>query len=367
VVTDGEEHDRRRRLLQPAFSTRAVHAHVPLMVEEVGRALCGWRPGQCVDAYQDLRTVVRRIVVRALFGNHLQASADRLGELLQPMIDFVNRLLTTQIKLNVPGTLWHRARRAKAQADALVFDAITRARRAGDGGEPDDVLATLVAASEDGYGLSDAEIRDQVVSLIAAGYDTTSGAAGWLVYELLRQPEVWATAADEAKRVIAHDVLRDEHLSQLPYIDGVINEVLRLHPPGVISGRYVVEPIALAGYTIPAGRRVLYSPYVTHRLPELWRDPERFSPLRWDKTRPGYRESAPYSFVPFGGAYRRCIGFGLATIELKVICTELVRHTELALATTDIRPTSLVAMHPLNGVPVNVVSAPIRRLPGPQP
>jgi cytochrome P450 len=356
VVTDGEAHDRRRRIVQRAFSTRAVHGHVRAMVEEVDRVIRSWPDGSEVDLYPAMRDAVRRIVVRVLFGDRLRAQADELGALLEPMLEFVNRPPIAQLKLPVPGTLWRRANQAKAQADKIIFDEIAFRRAHPDTGESSDVLGLLVSAQEEGGGLSDLEIRDQVVSLIAAGYDTTSAAAAWLAHQLLADPAVWNAARDEAVTIVGDDELTDDHLGQMRYTDGVVNEVLRLRPPGVVSGRYVAEPFDVLGVTIPAGRTVLYSPYVTQRMPELWPDPDQFRPERWDKSRPDYQEPAPYSFVPFGGAYRRCIGFGLAMLELKVICAELVRHCQLTLVDPGrpLRPVGIAAMHPAGGVRVRV-------------
>src|SRR4051794_8351496 len=219
VVTDGDEHDRRRRLVQPAFSTRAVHAHVPMMAEEVAAALDRWTPGQELDAYRELRGVILTIVVRALFGDGLGARAEELGALLEPMLRFVNRPPAAQLKVAAPGTLWRRASRAKERADQLVFAEIAARREEQAAGRstpnPRDILGVLVAANEDGAGLSDEEIRDQVISLIAAGYDTTSAAAAWLVRELLINPGVWEAARSEVEAVVGDEPLTDEHLPQL--------------------------------------------------------------------------------------------------------------------------------------------------------
>jgi cytochrome P450 len=351
VVTDGEDHKRRRKLVQPAFHTRRINGYLDLMTAEVDRTIDGWHQDATVDAYEELRASIRRVVVRALFGERLRGQADELGDRLQPALEFVNLpFVRQQLKVPLPGTAWRRALASRAAADALI-DAEIAWRRANGIEGGDDVLSWLL---EDGS-LSDAELRDQVVSLIAAGYDTTSGGMGWLVYAALSTPDVWQRAREEVDRVLGDRPLRAEDLPDLRYVDGVVQETLRLYPPGIISGRGVVEDFELHGHRIKAGSLVLYSAYATQRLPELWPEPDRFDPGRWDPDRPGYREPEPYSFVTFGGGYRRCIGFAFATMELKAMFVQLVRRTDLALATAEPpRQAGLATMYPDPGVPVRV-------------
>src|SRR3954449_12160182 len=192
VVSDGEDHARRRRIVQPAFNIRRIEGHIPVMVEEVKRTLAGWTTGRELNGYEELRGCIRRIVMRALFGDRLSGRADEIGERLQPALDFVDRPLP-QIKMGRP---WRRARQARRSTDDLVFAEIASRRREGvEGGE--DVLSWLLAASDpegDGAQLTDQEVRDQVVSLIAAGYETTSAAVGWTLWAALATPGVWERA-----------------------------------------------------------------------------------------------------------------------------------------------------------------------------
>jgi cytochrome P450 len=292
--------------------------------------------------------------VRALFGDTLSARADELGEALVAAIDFVNRPISLQVKLDLPGTGWHRAKAARDRADAIVNAEIARRRGAPGRDDSGDVLDMLLAATDDTGrpGLSDVEIRDQVVSLVAAGYDTTSAAAGWAVHELLATPGEWGRAAAEVAEVVGDARLRADHLPLLGHLEAVINETLRLWPPGFVSARKVVDTFDFAGYRIPGGSIVLYSPYVTHRLAEHWAEPDRFRPDRWRDAQP-----TPYSFVPFGGGYRRCIGFAFATQELKVLLVQLLRRVELTLEPTPVRARGTAALHPRDGVPVRVERA----------
>jgi hypothetical protein len=383
VVTDGDEHARRRRLVQPAFGRRHIEGHVALMQHEIDRIIDGWTAGTLVDAYADLRLAVRRMVILALFGEHLRARADELGELLQGALDFVNLPVHHQlVHIDRPFTRYGRAMRAGRRADEIVNAEIARRRvahaSAGSARDGVDVLDLLLGAgvpartaavdsgcpaqqdqlrdteSTGGDGeLSDTELRDQVVSLVAAGYDTTSAAVGWAVHELVTRPDVARRVATEVAEAVGDDPITPEVLPRLAYLDRVVREVLRLHAAAVVARRSLRD-FEIGGHKIPAGRMVLYSPYVTHRLPELWPEPSAFRPERWLPDAPGYVEPPPFASVPFGGGYRRCIGFGLAKFEIKIAVVRLVQRTALEPLTRHIAATGVAANTPAGGVPVRV-------------
>lgn len=355
VVSDGADHKRRRRLVQPAFSIKRIDAHLGLVVTEVDRALAAWTPGARLDAAASLRDAVRRIVVRALFGEHLGAEADRFGELLEPGLRYVQTLPQQRIERDLRINPYARVQRRNRQADELVLAEVARRRAAGgvrDDTEGADILTALLAGVE-GDALTDAELLDQVRSLMAAGFDTTSGAAAWLVLELGRHPEVLADLRAEVDEVLGGRPPTTEDLRRLPRCLGAVHEVLRLWPPGPAAPRMSVAPTTLHGREIPAGRMVLYSAYVTGRMPELWPDPERFDPTRWGPDAP---EPAPYAFVPFGGGPRRCIGFALATLELQVLAVRLAQTVEWTNRRTAVRPTGIATLTPRGGVPVEVTA-----------
>jgi len=353
IVSDGDDHRRRRRLVQPAFSIKRVDAHLELVVAEVDRALGAWQPGVALDAAASLRDAVRRIVVRALFGEQLGAEADRFGALLEPGLRYVQRMPQVRLEHDLRINAYARVQRANRAADELVLAEVARRRAAGiDADAHPDTLTALLAGVE-GETLTDAELLDQVRSLMAAGFDTTAGAASWLVHELGRNPEALAEVRAEVDAVLGDRAPTVEDLRALPLTLGAVHEVLRLWPPGPAAPRMSTAPSVLHGMTIPAGRLVLYSPYVTGRLPELWPDPERFDPGRWA---PGAPDPAPYSFVPFGGGARRCIGFALATLELQVMAVRLAQQVDWRLHRLDPKPTGIATLTPKGGVPIAVTA-----------
>jgi len=353
VLSDGEDHERRRRIVQPAFNIRRIDRHVPLMVDEARRTLSTWSPGAELNVYEELRACIRRIVMRALFGDRFSDRADELGDRLQPALDFVDRPLP-HIKIDVPGTPWHRAKVARRRTDELVFAEIEARRREGVSEDADDILSWLLAAADpegEGSRLTDQEVRDQVVSLIAAGYETTSAAVGWTIWAALANPGVW----DRLRSEVGDEAITPERLKTLTYLDGVVSESLRLWPPGAAAGRHLLEPITAAGVQIPAGTIALYSPYITQRLPELWPDPGLFRPERWDKGAPGYVEPVALSYLPFGAGPRRCLGFAFALTEIKILVAEVVRGVDFDLLTRE-EPAreSIASMRPKGGVSVRV-------------
>ena len=355
ALSDGDEHRRRRRLVQPAFAIKRVDAHLELVVAEVDRALAGWRPGRRLNALAELRAVVRRIVVRALVGQRLGEVADEIGERLEPALRYVRRTMLTRFDVDLRWNGYGRARAAARAVDELILGEVARRRAEGvDAVANPDTLSALLVASEEAEGvqapLDDAELSDQIRSLIAAGYDTTSSAAAWLVHALGSSPTALAALREQIIDTIGDRPPTIDDLRAMPLVDGVVRETLRLWPPGYVSGRRAIDDFEVLGYRILGGSMVLYSPYITQRLPHIWSDPERFAPERWADGEP-----VPFSFVPFGGGYRKCIGFALATLELQVLAVRLAQRLAWRLDMPRTRPTGVANFAPKGGVPITVI------------
>jgi cytochrome P450 len=351
VVSDGADHRRRRSLVQPAFARQRIQGYLPVMLAEINRMLDGWRPGSAVDAFVEVRSCIRRIAIRSLFGDRLQARTDEIGHELETALRYINRSPFLRFDHDLPGTAYRRAMEARARVDGYVRAEI--AHRRAEPADRGDVLDALLC-NHAGDRLDEQEVRDQVISLIASGYDSSSSAAGWAVYALLSHPQVYQRIRDEVAQVAGTAPLTTESLARMDYLGCTVSEILRLYTPGVLTGRTAVNSFEFAGQLIPQGAKVLYSQYVTHRLPELWPEPLKFRPERWDPRQPDYREPVPFSFVPFGGGYRRCIGFAFAELELRALIAELARRTTLSLAAETVQPVGVATMWPKGGVPVRV-------------
>ncbi len=353
LLSDGAEHRRRRRLVQPAFGVKRVDAHLAMIITELDRTLDGWRAGARLDAARDLRIAIRRIVVRALFGERLGDAADDIGERLEPALSYVQRSPMQRIDINLRWNGYGRAVRATRAVDELILAEVVRRRAEGiDADAHPDTLSALMAAGDEDEDdpLTDAELCDQIRSLIAAGYDTTSSAAAWLVHALGAHPDVFSRLRLQVRDTIGDRPPTVDDIRTMPLVDGVVREVLRLWPPGAVSGRVAIDDFEVLGYDVPGGSTILYSPYITHRLPEVWGDPEVFRPERWADGEP-----VPYSFVPFGGGARRCIGFALATLELQALAVRLAQRVSWSLDRPVATPFGLATFAPKGGVPITVV------------
>jgi cytochrome P450 len=357
IVSDGDDHRRRRSVVAPGLRHRQIQDYVQTMVSNIDTVIDGWQPGQRLDIYQQCRSAVRRSTAASLFGQRIAMHSDFLGEQLQPLLDLTHRLpqvVALQQRVNSPG--WRRAMAARSRLNDFVDAQIAGARAAP---RPDDHMMTMLinGRGDDGYALSNDEIRDSIISLITAGYETTSGALAWAIYTLLTLAGAWDNAAEEVIRVLGDRPPAAADLNGLTYLNGVVHETLRLYSPGVISARRVMRDLWFDGHRIRAGRLLIFSAYVTHRLPELWPDPTEFRPARWDSDSPDYRKPAPHEFIPFSGGLHRCIGAVMATTEMTVMLARLVARTRLRLPAQRIRAANLAALAPKPGLTVDIIDS----------
>jgi cytochrome P450 len=352
VVSDGEDHARRRRIVQPAFHRRRIGGYLDVMVEEADRVVDGWADGGTVDAYAEFRLAIRRITLRCLFGAALVEREGDLARHLEVSLAYVNRPPISRFDHAWPGTPYRRAMAARRAVDDIVFAEIERRRGGGEAG--DDVLAWLIDEQDSGGGLTDQEVRDQVVSLVAAGYDTTASAVGWAIGELAAGPEHAAAIREELAAVAAGAPLAVEHLGRLTYTNAFVQEVLRVHSPAIWSGRKAVDAFEAHGHVIPAGAMILWSPYVTGHLADEFPGPDAFRPGRWIPGHADHHDHHPYAFVPFGGGSRRCLGFAFALQELVTITALAASRAELSAAAPLPRPAGTMSAAPAGGVAVTV-------------
>lgn len=353
VVSDGDDHKRRKAIVLPAFHRRRISSYFDVMTEESSRVIETWRTGQTIDAYAEMRRAIRKIVLRCLFGDAFGDRAQEFIDHLEIPREYVNRTPLQRLDNEWLFPPYRRAMRARRAMDAIVFDEIRRRRIAGIPGQ--DVLGWLIEAQDHtGPGLTDQEVRDQVISLIAAAYDTTSSAVGWIAMRLADDPALRAAVRAEVDAVTAGQPLTIEHLPNLQLTAGVVNEVMRIQPPAIVSVRYIVDAFTMHGHTIPAGRLLMYSSYVSHMDPEQFPDPSAFKPTRWIEGHADHRPHHPYAYVPFGGGSRRCIGFAFALQEMTVM-TALLAQADFAPAYSEApKPAGIASMAPRGGVPVQI-------------
>jgi hypothetical protein len=359
IVSDGPEHKRRRASVQSAFSRRRLNGWIPMIVERTDAAIdrvasqLGDRE-EIIDLYPVGRALVLDIVVRALFGERMASRVQEIGDRFQGPQDYLESPAIKQLPHPFPHTTRARVRADRKALDAVIDEAIAE-HRARPTGDPLDVLESLIVDSD----LSDAEIRDQVVTLLGAGFDTTSATLAWMLWCTSLTPDLWPRLRAEADDVYgpleAAPHADESALAQLELANRVMRETTRLHPAGVISPRQAARDVVVGGYRIPKGTLILWSAHLAGRDPEAWTDPLRFDPDRFIDPAPEQRALADIAWVPFGRGARNCIGFALAQMELTLIIARLAQRLDIA-ATSDRepRPVGMVVNRPMGGAPLRV-------------
>nr|MDQ3294057.1 cytochrome P450 [Actinomycetota bacterium] len=321
IVSDGPDHERRRSSVQAAFSRKRLNSWIPTIVERTDAAadrLLASEPTGPVDLYRVGRALVLDIVVRSLFGERLAARAEEIGALFQRPQDYLESPAVRQLPHPFPYTTRARVRADRRAIDAIIDGEIAdhRAHRVD---EPGNVLAALVDEGR----LTDAEIRDQVATLIGAGYDTTSASFAWIVWRAALQPGLWDRIGAEAEEVLGTPgkaiAIDHSHLARLDLAARTMREALRLHPAGAISPREAAVDVTVGGYRIPKGTLILWSAHLAGRDPSAWPDALAFDPDRFDGLTPQQQAVSDAAWVPFGRGARSCIGFALAQMELTLI------------------------------------------------
>jgi cytochrome P450 len=359
IVSDGADHKRRRSSVQGAFSRRRLNGWIPTIVQRTDAAIDALAAGlagstQVVDLYPVGRSLVLDIVVRTLFGERMAPRAAEIGDRFRGPQDYLEAPALRQLPHPFPGTRRARVRDDRRALDAIIDDQIAQ-RRAHPSGDPRDVLEVLVA---DGS-LSDAEIRDQVITLLGAGFDTTSATLAWMIWCTALTPGLWDRLGAEADAVFgpleAAPACDEATLARLDLAERTMRETTRLHPAGVVSPREAAVDMVVGGYRIPKGTLVLWSAHLAGRDPSAWADPLTFDPERFVDPPEARAALADLAWVPFGRGARNCIGFALAQMELTLIIARLAQRLDVrAHATEKPRPVGMVVNRPTGGAPMLV-------------
>jgi cytochrome P450 len=330
LLLDGDRHLRERRMMMPPFHGERMRTYASVMREVTERAVAAWPVGRAFPLMTETQAITLEVIVRTVFGMTggvaMEALSDRLRRFVAQAVNPFYLWPPLQVDLGSL-TPWGRFVRLRREIDALL-DAEMDARRAGNGAERDDVLSLLLAArDEHGKPMGDAELRDELMTLLLAGHETTATALAWTVQRLLSEPGVYERARAEALAVAGSGGVTADGVAHLEYLDAVIKETMRMNPviPDVM--RIVKQPMRIGGVDMPAGSGAVPNIYGAHHRPETWPEPHRFRPERFLGTRP-----SPFEFFPFGGGGRRCLGQAFALYEMKIVLATLLARTELSLA-----------------------------------
>lgn len=334
LVTDGPDWMRRRRLMQPAFHRDKIQQMMLSMVKLTERWIEELPEGRRVNANTYITLLTVRVATTTLFSLDLDT---RAGEVMSSFTQ-LNELLIRRFRAGrlfrpIPLFADDRAFIGTLRRFDAMIDEIVEGRRS-DPGESFDLLAMLMSArdEEDGGFLSDIDLRAEIKTLLLAGFETTSNALAWSVFELGRKPELAGTLASEAKEALGTGAFSQETLTQMPQLRSFFDEILRMYPPAWYTARRAEKADTLCGFDIPAGARVVVSPYLLHRHPDFWVHPDEFDATRF---LPGMREGAHrFSYFPFGGGPRQCIGNQFAIAEALIILAHLLRAFRISMPET---------------------------------
>ncbi|QIN80508.1 cytochrome P450 [Rubrobacter marinus] len=371
ISSEGELWRRQRRLIQPAFHKKRLDGMARTMTDATEATLDRWRErlragDDVLDANAEMSRLTLEIVGRALFGSALGGEASRGEEALSLVFrlgfDRAGRFL--QIPFGVPTPKNLRYRRGIRDMDEIVRSMLEARRDAGPSNGEDpmggDLLDMLLAAHEtgNGEGISEKQLRDEVLTIMGAGYETTARTLCWTFYLLDRHPEAARGLRDELGHILGGRTPTVEDLPRLPYTRMVLQESMRLFPPVWGLSRRLKETDRVDGARIPRGNRVIISAYVTHRHPDLWPEPERFDPERFrDATlmdRPP-RDMPRYAYFPFSGGPRGCVGVNFAAMEAALVLATVAQSFTLSVAPGHhIKPEPSFTLRPSNGLPVKL-------------
>src|SRR6218665_1340628 len=357
LLSEGDFWKRQRRLAQPAFHKERLAGMATVITRLIEDALPRWdalaEGGEPFDLSAELMRLVLAMTGRVLFGADLSDSASDVGRAVTTVLEELNHqvlsVLPLPASLPLPGH--RRLRRAIQVLDSVVFGIIDARHRGAHSTE--DLLAMLMEArdADTGEGMSDRQLRDEVMTLVLAGHETTANALTWTFHLLEQHPGAETRLAEEVSRVLGERTPTLQALPQLGYTVRVFDESMRLYPPAWLISRVALADDVLGGYPVAKGTIVVILPYVIHRHPAFWEHPETFDPDRFLPARSGSRPR--FAWLPFGGGQRMCVGSGLALLQGHLVLAMLARRYHFQrVPGHPVEPQALVTLRPRHGLRV---------------
>ena len=344
----GELHARQRRLIQPVFRKSRIEAYAGQMAELSLRMREQWRPGGVIDITSEMMKLTMLIAAQALFDHDIGEDTQKVSRNIGTVLEFFTRLsspfLKLSLRLPLPSSL--RFKKAVRDLDVVIYRMIERRKRAAGAGT--DLLSLLMQAKDDQTNvyMTEKQLRDEVLTLLIAGHETTANVLAWTFYLLAQRPDADQQLHAEARAVLGgRAAFTAADIDRLAYARMVMQEGLRLYPPGWFIGREAQTDVKLGDYTVPKGAVVMMSQYVMHRDARFFGEPERFKPERWEG---GFQDRLPRgAYFPFSAGDRHCIGEGFAWQEALLVLATLVERWKFELVPGQhIRPRPSVTLRP---------------------
>ncbi len=336
LTNEGESHKRQRRMMQPAFHSQRIFGYGETMIAYSDRFANLWdaqgADGQTMDVAHEMMRLTLAIVAKTLFDSDVESEADEIGEALTQIIDLFERVIHPAAVLMtlVPTPKNIRFLTARSRINKTIYRMIRERRASGE--DHGDLLSMLLDAQDedDGAGMSDKQVRDEAITLFLAGHETTANALTWTWYALSQNPEVEKKFHAELDAVLGGRLPTPADLQKLEYTRRVFAESMRMYPPAYVIGRSALAEFELGGYTVPAKSVILMSPYVCQHNPDNFPNPEKFDPDRWAPEL--QRERHKFTYFPFGGGPRTCIGESFAWMEGVLLLAVLGQRWQMRLA-----------------------------------
>jgi cytochrome P450 len=352
LTSEGQFHLRQRRLVQPAFHRERLAAYASVMSECGVRLRDSWTPGSTLEISGEMMRLTLAVVGKTLFSADIGAEAPEIGEALTNVLKMFRMLMMpfSEYLEKLPLPSVRRFDKARARLDQTIYGLIHERRRSGE--DTGDLLSMLLLAHDeeaDGSGMTDQQVRDEALTLFLAGHETTANALTWTWYLLSQNPECERRLHEEIDSVLQGRVPGMSDLPQLRYAEMVFAEAMRLYPPAWAIGRMAKGPFELGGIKIAAKSICIMSPYVMQRDPRWFPHPERFNPERWS---PEARDARPkFSYFPFGGGARVCIGERFAWMEGVLMIAAITQKWKLRLAPDQrVEPLPLITLRTKYGM-----------------
>jgi cytochrome P450 len=357
VTSSGEVWKRHRRIIQPIFHRSRMAAMADRMAKVGEQRVARWADhgGQPVDISAEMMQLALEVISQTMFTTSMVQHIEQISHALRVSLKYAFDSFHNPLRLPIwVPTARNREFRAVTQfIDGLIYGLISERRRTG--ATHGDLLNLLLQArdEETGAGLSDQELRDEALTIFAAGHETTANALAWTWYLLATHLEAKARFHEEVDRVLQGRTPTADDLPHLPYTRAVFDESLRLYPPAPAVQRKAATSTTVGGLSLPEGALVLVGTYNLHRHPAFWRDPERFLPERWLD---GERPAARYAYMPFGAGPRACVGIHFASVEGPLLLALIGRRYDLQLAQETVTPELMVTLRPKGGIRMRLLS-----------
>lgn len=340
----GEQHKQHRRLMQPAFHHQQIRYYETSIWHETRHIAKEWEHRSIIDLNLEMKNLTQRIAMKTLFGLTDEKQIEALGKHVHQLTQSI--LWVTLVPIHFPFTPYWKALKQARIIQTILNSLIEHKRKEV---EATDVFASLVQAhDEDGTALTDSELIGHAFTLFVAGHETTANALSWTIFLLQQHPQAMTRVIEEIDGLQTDEDITTYVRSTSTYLERAIKESLRLLPPASIGVRVTHSACQLSNYHIPANTQIFYSPYITHRLPELYEDPHRFKPERWGGIKP-----SPYEYIPFSAGPHMCIGWSFAMHEMKIVLTILLKRYAFTIQQeTPITPNLM--MRPVKGMPMRI-------------